>query len=93
MLDLLCDAVEVEDYKASKQKELRIMNKIMDERQRKRDAKAETHKMQKITREVDNCVEEFSSIILKERTRRVSKEELEQKVTKRRQFLGLDKIE
>ena len=32
MLDMLCDAVEVDDYKASKEKELKTMNKIMDER-------------------------------------------------------------
>ena len=40
MLEMLCDAAEADDYKESKQKELKLMNQIMDERQRKRDAKA-----------------------------------------------------
>jgi hypothetical protein len=30
MLEMLCDAVEVDDYIASKQKELNVMNTIMD---------------------------------------------------------------
>ena len=60
MLDLLCDAVEVDDYKESKHKELKMMNEIMDTRRQKRDEKTETRKMTKIEKEVDNCVEEFS---------------------------------
>jgi len=32
MLDLLCDAVEVEDYKHKRKEEVKEMNKIMDER-------------------------------------------------------------
>lgn len=32
MLDLLADAVEVDDYKESKKKQLDMMNKIMDDR-------------------------------------------------------------
>ena len=33
MLDLLCDQVEVEDYKEGKKRELEQMKKIMDDRQ------------------------------------------------------------
>ena len=39
MLDMLCDAVEVDDYQANKQKELKQMNQIMDARQKERDTK------------------------------------------------------
>ena len=34
MLDMLCDAVEVDEYQANKQKELKQMNQIMDARQK-----------------------------------------------------------
>ena len=64
MLDMLCDAVEADDYIASKQKELKVMNSIMDLRKRKLDEKTETRKIQKIEKEVENCVEDYSGIIL-----------------------------
>ena len=44
MLDMLCDTVEVDDYKANKAKELKMMNAIMDERRRQREKKEETRK-------------------------------------------------
>ena len=37
MLDLLCDQVEVEEYKEEKQRELEQMKKIMDDRQQRRE--------------------------------------------------------
>lgn len=37
MLDLLCDQVEVEDYKEEKKEELNQMKKILDTRKQKRD--------------------------------------------------------
>ena len=64
MLDMLCDAVEADDYIASKQKELKVMNSIMDLRKRKLDEKTKTRKIQKIEKEVENCVEDYSGIIL-----------------------------
>ena len=42
MLDLLCDAAGVDDYNESKKRELKQMNSIMDQRQAKRDEKAQT---------------------------------------------------
>jgi len=71
MLDMLCDAAEADEHNESKQKELKMMNKIMDERKRKRDEKAQTQKLQTIKKEVDNCVEEYSKVLLKEHTRKV----------------------
>jgi len=49
----------------------------MDSRKRKRDEKAETHKITKIVKEVDNCVEDYSGIMLRERSRKVSKDGLD----------------
>lgn len=37
MLDMLCDAADVDDYKETKDKELKMMNSIMDQRQKQRD--------------------------------------------------------
>ena len=93
MLEMLCDTVEVDDYKANKAKELKMMNAIMDERRRQREKKEETRKFQEIKKEVDNSVEEYSKILLKEKSRKVSKDELDVKVSKRRQFIGLETID
>ena len=49
--------------------------------------------MQNIKKEVDNCVEEYSGIIIKELTRKLNKTELEAKVTKRRAFVSIEKID
>ena len=40
--------------------------------------------MQNIKKDVDNCIEENSGILLKEMTRKLTKIELDAKVTKRR---------
>ena len=40
--------------------------------------------MQAIRKEVDICEEEYSKVLIKDRTRMISKEELDAKVTKRR---------
>ena len=90
---MLVDAVEVDDYKETKDKELKMMNSIMDSRKKKRDAKAEKTKMVVIEKEVDNCVEENSGLIFKAKSRKVSKDELLQKVTLRRKYLDLGKID
>ena len=93
MLEMLCDAAEAEDHKESKTKELKMMNKIMDERKRKRDEIEQTRKLRTIKKEVDNCEEEYSKVLLKEHTRKLSKIELDAKVTKRRQFVSIEKID
>ena len=49
--------------------------------------------MQAIKKEVDNCVEENSNLILRAKTRKVTKDELAAKVTKRRQFVSIEKID
>ena len=46
-----------------------------------------------IEKEVDNCVEENSGLIFKAKSRKVSKDELLQKVTLRRKYLDLGKID
>lgn len=65
MLEMLCDAAEAEDHKESKTKELKMMNKIMDERKRKRDEIEQTRKLKTIKKEIDNCEEEYSKVLLK----------------------------
>ena len=42
---------------------------------------------------MENCVEENSNIILRPKSRRVSKDELGAKVTKRRHFVSIEKID
>lgn len=46
-----------------------------------------------IKKEVDTCQESYSGILLKERTRKISTEELAQKVTKRRNFVSLEQLD
>jgi len=67
-----------------------MMNQIMDERKRKLDEKAQTLKLKEIRKEVDICEEEYSKVLIKDQTRKLTKEELDAKVTNRRKFVSLD---
>ena len=65
----------------------------MDKRRQEREKKDETRKLQSIKKQVENTVEEYSKIILKEKSRKISKDELDAKVSKRRQFVSIETID
>jgi len=49
--------------------------------------------MREVKKDVDNCVEEYSEILMKDKSRKLTKVELDAKVTKRRQFVSIETID
>lgn len=82
-LDLLCDGIELEDYKDEKREEVRLMNEAMDARLRQIQ-NSKVKPVAKPKKEADeNDVEEQSKILMRPGSRKLKAAELENAVRHR----------
>ena len=91
MLEMLDDMVEADKFQTEKDTQLRKMNQIMDARAQQRYQIKMDSKKRQIEKESENCLEEFSQILLRENSRVTSYEQLQANAGKRR-FVRFDQI-
>ena len=92
MLDLLCDQVEVEEYKEEKKRELEQMKKIMDDRQQRREQIKEKKEAQRLEQEANECEETYSQILMREGSRKIKQDQLQAKLA-RRKYIQFDELD
>ena len=92
MLDLLCDQVEVEEYKETKQKELNQMKQILDQRQQKRSLIVKQKQARKLEKETAESVEVYSQLIMRDGSRKIKHDALMAKVN-RRAYVPIDQVD